>query len=178
MAYLILDHNLTAPSTLNPNKLTLKTNTAWWLIDHRITYKQYQLRNNIVLIVDNIHDINLIKKTFNTKEYKPMIQTINRPQHTYDQFTNNPLKILAQSILPLKILRKLWTIEARWIKLKPDQIELFYLPNNFPSNQMKLHIEQWVELHIKDIKVWNDGINIHLQFKTEELAALFKLSCH
>lgn len=178
MTDLILDHTLTSPSSLNPNKQTLKTDMAWWLIDHRIKYDQYQLRNHIVLIVHNIHDVNLIKKTFNTKELKPMIQTINRPQHTYDQFTNNPLKLLAQSLLPLRILRKLWNIEARWIELPKECVDYAHNPmHNSDFVVMKPHIEDWLENNILNIKVWNNGISISIQFKTEELAALFKLTC-
>jgi hypothetical protein len=163
-------------STYNHYLLDLELQT--WLTIRYIEYHQYMLQGNMVLVLDNYHDVRKLKEKFQATELK-MIQTINRPKHTYDQFTNNPLKMLAQFFLPLNILRKLWNINARWITVTDPHLD-YQTYSNYPSDQhpvLKPHIESWIEEHIQDIKLWPNHDYIELQFRTEELAALFKLSC-
>lgn len=109
------------------------------------------------------------------------LQTINRPHHTYDQFTNNPIKRLLQYFLPLRIVRKLWTTNHHTITLKESHLveysNPYYGNTSDTITDLNRDVEIWLEDHIKHIKIlryFNEPKAII--FEEEETAALFRLT--
>jgi hypothetical protein len=150
-----------------------------WLEDHKIGCEVISQFSPPMIKLHNCEHQQRVQRKFKTTLYKNMLTTINRPPHTYDQFTNNPLKLIAQAWLPLKILRNLWNATTYSVNI-PEKfltpIAHPYMSADHMAAILNPELQTWLTKYLPVIKIWYDRNTVRIQFKYEDDAALFKLT--